>query len=470
MPNYVILGVKKIKGGSIAASDSHCSRTRETLNADTEKLHLNELLVGEDRPLREMIEERISEQGIWRRSNSVEAVELLTGASRAHFLNHEGEIDMEKVIEWRRADVQWLKSEFGDNLLKAGSHADEHSPHNWAYVLPVVNGRLNARALVGDRQDLSRLLDRYAKAMEPLGLERGVQGSKAKHQDIKRFYGTIMKPVEITVDRSRIPLPAMRDIVMSRGREAYRNQVVESVLAKVEEQVQTIRNQSLLTLEETRKRENAEDKVAVLTAKIKQANEEKKTALEKEQAERNKLLRQNLELKNKLSEQSAQYLHLMKQAYKLRDRLSDIPLKEVMERLGYQGSRQKDETVYRLRDGQTRIAITNENAVYDQEDRLICENSIGLVQLMERANNKVQCTERQALDWLMRAFGEQRAAAAYMHKTEQSIAPLFVEMRQERADREQQQNEQRALEIANRSRQEPALEPVRNYSRSSFDR
>ena len=48
-------------------------------------------------------------------------------------------------------------------------------------------GKLNCRALLGgSRYRLSELQDDFAAAMKPLGLERGIKGSKAKHTEVRK--------------------------------------------------------------------------------------------------------------------------------------------------------------------------------------------------------------------------------------------------------------------------------------------
>ena len=85
MPSYSILRFKKLKGSSLGASDGHGGRTRATPNTDPQRLELNGMLLGEDRQLREMFEERVRKEDIWRRANSVEIVEVMVTATRTHF-------------------------------------------------------------------------------------------------------------------------------------------------------------------------------------------------------------------------------------------------------------------------------------------------------------------------------------------------------------------------------------------------
>jgi hypothetical protein len=115
-------------------------------------------------------------------------VEHLLTASPEYF---EGLHDAERWT-WAKKSLQWAKQRYGeDNVVSATLHLDEKTPHLHIAVVPLVNGKLNARHLFGGREKLSSMQDDYAKAMEGFGLERGVKGSKAKHIDIQKFYTAI---------------------------------------------------------------------------------------------------------------------------------------------------------------------------------------------------------------------------------------------------------------------------------------
>src|SRR5207302_3664751 len=90
----------------------------------------------------------------------------------------------------------WLRETFGEANLVAGVlHRDELSTHLQALVVPIdERGRLNARHFIGgDRHRLSELQDSYAERMAALGLERGVRGSVATHEEVKQWYAQGME-------------------------------------------------------------------------------------------------------------------------------------------------------------------------------------------------------------------------------------------------------------------------------------
>jgi hypothetical protein len=115
----------------------------------------------------ERFHHRVGDQKI--RSNAVLAFDIFLGYSpeMRNLLNHE---------QWVNANIKWIAEQFGgvDNIASIGYHIDETTPHLHCLVFPVnAKGKLNAYSFVQGKESLSCLQDSYAKAMEPLGLERG---------------------------------------------------------------------------------------------------------------------------------------------------------------------------------------------------------------------------------------------------------------------------------------------------------
>jgi hypothetical protein len=130
-------------------------------------------------------------------------------------------------------------------------------------------------------------------------------------------------------------------------------------------------------------------------------------------------------------------LGLEKQGFELearqyRERLSDIPLPEVMERLGCRGERQGEAHVYRDTRGQVAIRIEQQKAV-DFHRQGTFRNSLDLVVRIRRHHQGVEgFTEEQAIEFLREEFGDKRAAGAVMAHREQTVLEFFDRTRQER--------------------------------------
>ena len=103
-----------------------------------------------------------------------------------------GYYEPEKLADFQQSVHSWLDNEYGDRIVRAELHLDESTPHVHAYLVPLdERGKLNCRGIFGGRQKLSQFQDSYANAMSPIGLERGIKGSKAKHTKIQHYYAAI---------------------------------------------------------------------------------------------------------------------------------------------------------------------------------------------------------------------------------------------------------------------------------------
>lgn len=144
---FVIARIAKQKGGSVGASGQHNDRTRETPNADPARIKDNEVLIGPDRPVREIVDEIIAEHGGKPRSDSVEAVEVLITASPEWFLDDLGNLDAKKVERFKERSVALLRDpRSGGVCAKATFHGDERSPHIQAHMVPIdPSGKLNCK-------------------------------------------------------------------------------------------------------------------------------------------------------------------------------------------------------------------------------------------------------------------------------------------------------------------------------------
>lgn len=194
---YAIMRSRKLSSlGSAAASLKHNFRERETLNADQERTPENAHLVtgSTDQAmgkLRELLPEK-------RRKDAVVAVEYVCTASPDWWKK----ATPEQQETFFQRSVDWLADKYGrDRIITATIHRDETSPHLSAYVVPLTkDGRLSAKEFIGNRTQMSADQTSFAAGVADLGLERGIEGSKAKHQTIKDFYAQLEKPIrEVTI-------------------------------------------------------------------------------------------------------------------------------------------------------------------------------------------------------------------------------------------------------------------------------
>lgn len=86
--------------------------------------------------------------------------------------------------------AKFVRDKFGaENVLQMDAHYDEKTPHMHVLLTPIMtndNGQkvYSSSAFLGGRAGLKKLQTDFAKMMnEKYGLERGVEGSKARHTD-----------------------------------------------------------------------------------------------------------------------------------------------------------------------------------------------------------------------------------------------------------------------------------------------
>jgi hypothetical protein len=210
---YIILRTAKQKtDGNIATLGQHLQRTRDTPNADPDLTHQNLILRGSADLLAD-VKSRLKEIEPTNgepRKNAVLCIEHLIAVSPdfLHFTKDDGnysprysadpvaslqpdsQLDADRLSGLVERTLAWLDKRYGlENVVNVQLHLDESSPHIHATVVPVdERGKLNCRAFLGGREKMRAMQTSIAEEMAPLGLIRGVEGSKAHHQDVKRFY------------------------------------------------------------------------------------------------------------------------------------------------------------------------------------------------------------------------------------------------------------------------------------------
>ena len=187
LTNFAILRTAKLKGlGNVSASLSHTYRTRETPNADLQRQSENRH--SHDTPA-EVLQALRGRLPVKRRKDAVLGIEYFVGASPEWFKGR----DRALVDDYFAQSLDWLRDRHGaENVVGWSIHRDESSPHLVAYVVPRDGDTLNAKKWLGGRAALSRMQsDFVAKVARHHELERGIEGSKAKHQSIKDFYAEI---------------------------------------------------------------------------------------------------------------------------------------------------------------------------------------------------------------------------------------------------------------------------------------
>lgn len=201
---YAILRTAKLKtAGNIGGASMHNTRALEEQgsNADPARAGLNRY--SKNKNANDAVKARIDEiyQGTGKkpRKNAVPAIEVLVTASPDFFEQFapgwEKGKSQDKIGVWGQAQIEFIKKEFAGkvNIAQWALHLDESTPHMHFIVVPEKEGKLNCREYLGGRDKLGKLQDRYAAEMGKFGLERGLEGSKARHVPPKQNNASVAR-------------------------------------------------------------------------------------------------------------------------------------------------------------------------------------------------------------------------------------------------------------------------------------
>lgn len=222
---YAILRTQKLKHAvAVRRSMAHALRTQDTPNADPDRTPNNSASVGSVEEALAKFNERLATQAKLR-SNAVLAVEYLVTGSPED-LN--GKTRQQQDAYFADA-LKWLEAKHGkENVVAWGVHRDETTPHLYAVVVPIDDkGKLNCRHFLGGAKALNEMQTDFAqKVGQQHGLERGIEGSKAKHTSIQTYYARVNSaiPKAPSVD---VPEPNWTDKLSPAD---YGKRVANSVL------------------------------------------------------------------------------------------------------------------------------------------------------------------------------------------------------------------------------------------------
>lgn len=222
MSGFVIVRHKKLKSvGQIQAAIHHNDRTTTPKNADPERAHLNSFEGGGMEKLRQNLA-TVTQASTAK--NPVLAIEYIVTATpeqiNAPSFDRAG---------YFKAARDYLDNLLGvDNLIHTATHHDERTAHaHYIYtpIIEVATGTRKRSVVVGKDKDGKQkrevrefptkagralngkkytgrnasieLQTTFAELVgKPFGLRRGIAGSRAKHVEIKSFYGKLQQDLD----------------------------------------------------------------------------------------------------------------------------------------------------------------------------------------------------------------------------------------------------------------------------------
>jgi hypothetical protein len=204
---FAILRTKRIKDNvAVGKTLAHNLRSKYNKNVDESRSNQNEILIDDlcfqnannENGYSSILEKYYQDLDAKQKNNSVKALEFVLTASPEFF-------KQANLNDWKKAQIEFAKKEFGDNLKFAVLHNDEKTPH--LHLIVSVEERkihkfknrygsgekeqvsLNARRF--NREYLKNLQTRYAEHNKRFGLNRGLRNSKATHRTLKTFYKNV---------------------------------------------------------------------------------------------------------------------------------------------------------------------------------------------------------------------------------------------------------------------------------------
>ncbi|MBG1272015.1 MobV family relaxase [Nostoc sp. WHI] len=382
MVALAILRVEKLKSfGNVGGSEKHTARLQDTPNADTTKKNIRLIGMEDGTALEELVKTKIASTTKHKpRKDAVLCSDIFLSASPEYFRPHDpslaGEWDDDRMVDFASASRAWLINNYGDKCVRAELHLDEATPHIHAYVVPLNDKtkQLSHKEMFGGNGGaasikLSKLQDSYAAALAPLGIERGVKGSKATHTKVKEYYQAVnSEPLTAVITNNQLaPTPF----------ESARN-----YLARIQsdDQFQAINHQLA-------------DR-SFMAERLERA-EQRARASEKERQRLEEIVR-SLELKTQ--------------------QLRDLPLEDVAWELGLHHDLGKWK-------GHGHIINIDGEKFYDfAPDQQ--KGSGGAIDLVMHVNN---CNLRQAVVWLHERFGEAGAERAAIAKAK-TVASEIIQL------------------------------------------
>ena len=217
---FVVLHMEKAHG-SDSGTTAHVERFIIPKNADPTRTYLNRKLIDYPDGVKDRsaaIQRRLEEAGLTRKigSNQVRAIRINVSGTHEDMkrIEEEGRLD-----EWCADNLKYFADTFGkENIVAAHLHRDEETPHIHVTLVPIVNGERKRRKreeqakkryrkkpadtvrLCADdimtRLKLKSYQDTYAIAMAKYGLQRGIDGSKARHKSTQQYYRDAQKLVD----------------------------------------------------------------------------------------------------------------------------------------------------------------------------------------------------------------------------------------------------------------------------------
>lgn len=183
MPSYISFDIRKRKtatNGLARHNERQPGMKHTNSNIKNDRTKDNITLVTSDLSYPKRIEKIIEEQHTSKRKVRHDAVRLITTTVELG-----GDIrdkSEKEQVDFLLETYDYLKNEYGENnIVHASIHVDETCPHLHFDFVPIKDGSLNARSVVGNKKDMKTTQNKLLKTMQ----------EKYPQHDFKRKNSTI---------------------------------------------------------------------------------------------------------------------------------------------------------------------------------------------------------------------------------------------------------------------------------------
>lgn len=183
MPSYISFDIRKRKtvtNGLARHNERQPGMKHTNSNIKNDRTKDNITLVTSDLSYPKRIEKIIDEQHTSKRKVRHDAVRLIT--TTVELGGDIREKSEKEQVDFLLGTYEYLKDTYGENnIVHASIHVDETCPHLHFDFVPIKDGSLNARSVVGNKKDMKTTQNKLLKTMQ----------EKYPQHDFKRKNATI---------------------------------------------------------------------------------------------------------------------------------------------------------------------------------------------------------------------------------------------------------------------------------------
>lgn len=246
---FYVMRIEKRRRQDVSGIQRENNRAAAEYNnqVDRERSGLNVPLIQSNNWMQD-IRAEIERAGARTRSNSVVALDTLYTASPEFF---EGKTQ-EQTEKFFRDCLQFHQRRFG-HIVSAVIHYDETTPHMHIVSVPLTaDGRLSAREIVGNKQNMSRMQDEFFEQIgRGYGLERGtrsngqerrrhVSAQEKRMQELEQQVNDLSERVERLTEQTELTAAEYRDTYKKTAHINELRQQARQELTQTRQQMKTL--------------------------------------------------------------------------------------------------------------------------------------------------------------------------------------------------------------------------------------